>query len=246
MKEWFGNEDFWIDMYDYMFPASRIQKSEEEVEDILTLTDYNGSEILDLCCGPGRHGISLAQKGYNVTCVDKSPYLLNKAKARCKEENLTIRFIEEDMRKFSRPGKYDLVMNLFTSFGYFENPRDDEVVLRNIFESLKPGGKVVMELMGKEILARIYQETISTKLENGATLIQRHKIINDWGNIWNEWILLKENEYKKYSFSLRIYSAAELKNFYRAAGFNNIKVYGSLNGAVYDEKSERLVIAAVK
>ena len=246
MKEWFGNEDFWIDMYDFLFPVSVYKKAEEEVKDILALTAFNGNEILDLCCGPGRHAIKLAEEGYNVTAVDKSPYLLNIAKDRCKKDNVNVRFIEEDMRKFSRPGKFDLVINLFTSFGYFEHQEDDEAVLKNIFESLIPGGKVVMELMGKEILARIFQKTISTQLENSSVLIQRHKIMNDWSKNLNEWILLKENTYKKYSFSHRIYSAVELKSLYRAAGFNKIKVYGSLKGTVYDEEADRLVIVAEK
>lgn len=246
MTEWFGNEDFWIDMYDYMFSASRSQDAEEEVNNILALTDFNGKEILDLCCGPGRHALVFAQKGVNVTGVDRSPFLLNKAKTRCKKENVSIRFIEEDMRNFSEPGNFDLVINLFTSFGYFEQQRDDELVLTKIYENLKSGGKVVMELMGKEILSRIYRETISTNLDNDSILIQRHKIMNDWNSIFNEWILLKENKYKKYPFSLRIYSADELKGLYSAAGFNNIKVYGSLKGTAYDEKAERLVIVADK
>lgn len=246
MNEWFENEDFWKDMYDYLFPALRFQQAEEEVNNILALTGFRGSQILDLCCGPGRHALNLALKGFNVTCVDKSPYLLDKAKDGCKNENVNIRFVEEDMRKFSQTEKFDLVINLFTSFGYFEHKKDDEAVLKNIFESLKSGGKVVMELMGKEILSRIYQETISTNLENGSILIQHHKIMNEWSNILNEWILLKENKYKKYSFNLRIYSAIELKSLYRAAGFNNIKVYGSLESTPYDEKAERLVIVADK
>lgn len=246
MKEWFGNEDFWIDMYEYLFPSSGFSKAEEEADDILVLTGFSGSEILDLCCGPGRHALAFAKKGLNVTGVDRSPFLLNKAKVRCQKDNISIRFIEEDMRKFSQAENFDLVINLFTSFGYFENQEDDEIVLKNIFESLKPGGKVVMELMSKEILSRIYRETISTTLENGSILVQRHKIMNDWGNVLNEWILLKDNKYKIYFFNLRIYSAAELKRLYLAAGFNNIKVYGSLKGTVYDEKAERLVIVADK
>lgn len=246
MKEWFGNEDFWIDMYEYLFPFSGFSRAEKEADDILVLTGFSGSEILDLCCGPGRHALVLAQKGFKVTGVDRSPFLLNKAKARCEKEIKSIRFIEEDMRNFSQAENFDLAINLFTSFGYFEHQKDDEAVLRNIFESLKSGGKVVMELMGKEILSRIYRETISTTLENGSILVQRHKILNDWSNVLNEWILLKDNSYKIYSFNLRIYSAAELKSLYRAAGFSNIKVYGSLKGNEYDEKAERLVIVADK
>ena len=62
------------------------------------------------------------------------------------------------MRKFKRPDSFDLALNMFTSFGYFENPADDAQVLRNIHGSLQPGGSLVLETIGKEVLGRIFQE----------------------------------------------------------------------------------------
>jgi SAM-dependent methyltransferase len=78
-----------------------------------------------------------------------------------------IELVEGDMRDFRRPASYDLALSMFTSFGYFESRADDLRVLRNVRESLKPGGVFVVDVMGKEWLARHFQPTRSRSLADG-------------------------------------------------------------------------------
>lgn len=71
---------------------------------------------------------------------------------------MKVEFVQDDMREFRRPVAFDAVINMFTSFGYFEDQADDRKVVNNVYESLKPGGSFLLELMGKEVMSRIYQE----------------------------------------------------------------------------------------
>lgn len=246
MKDWFDVEEFWVDFYDFLFSPSQFEKAEGEITQLLNLVGDVGPDILDLCCGPARHSVLLAQKGYQVTGVDNSNYILRKAKENCRRRQVTVRFVKKDMREYVQPGSYDLILNLYTSFGFFKNQNDDRRVVRNMYNNLKIPGKVVVELMGKEILARVFQETASAVLDDGSIIVQRHKIINNWSEVENEWILLKGGKYKTYRFNLRLYSAVELQILFAACGFQNIKVFGGFNGVKYDNNAQRLVLLAEK
>ena len=246
MSEWFSNEAFWADVYDHLFRQDKFDESEEELKDLLNLIEFKGLYILDLCCGPGRHSVELAKMGFNVTGVDKSSFLLSKAKQFSKSAGVEINFVEEDMRSFSQPDSFDLVVNLFTSFGYFDDQKDDITVLQNIYDSLKMDGQLVIESMSKEILSKVFQDTTSALLDDGTLVVQKHKVFNDWEMVSNDWYILKDNTYKKYSFTHRLYSAVELKQIIESVGFKSIRFYGNLKGAEYDNRAQRLVLAANK
>jgi SAM-dependent methyltransferase len=246
MNEWFADEKFWTDFYDYMFPTESFEKAIDECDQIIKLIAPQGTDVLDLCCGPARHSVALAKKGYNLTSVDKTKYLLDKAKEYSEKENVSIDLIEQDMRSYCNPGSFNLILNLFHSFGYFAEPEDDLKVVQNMYESLKDSGRVILELMGKEILARIFEETSSTILYNGAKVVQRRKVINSWDEMENEWLLLKDNEYRSYKIKHRVYSAMELKDLFECCKFKHIRIYGNLDGADYDNNAERLILVAEK
>ena len=119
---WFENEEFWRDLYPYMFPVERLANAPDQVRQIVTLTGVQEGAVLDLCCGPGRHSVEFARQGFTVTGVDRSPYLLERARDHAAESEAGIDFVQEDMRAFRRPDSFELAVNIFTSFGYFENP----------------------------------------------------------------------------------------------------------------------------
>src|SRR3954453_16554332 len=122
---WFEEDDFWRDLYPYMFPVERLAAAPEQVSQILALAGVSGGDVLDLCCGPGRHSVEFARQGFRVTGVDRSPYLLDRAREHAATAGTSIEFVREDMREFCRPDAFDLAVNLFTSFGYFEH-QDEE------------------------------------------------------------------------------------------------------------------------
>jgi SAM-dependent methyltransferase len=246
MGEWFENESFWKTMYEYLFPESRLRSAPEEVKKIISLTDFKGSSVLDLCCGPGRHSIAMANEGFKVTGVDLSPFLLKKAKDASKAENINVEWIREDMRKFERKNALDLVLNLFTSFGYYEDDKDNEAVLSLIYQNLKEKGILVIDTMSKEILARIYQPTSSTELENGSIIVLRAKISDDWHRCHNQWLVIKDGKADSYSWSHTLYSGKELETLLYKTGFKKVKLYGNLDGDAYNYNASRLIAIAYK
>jgi SAM-dependent methyltransferase len=244
--QWYEDEDFWREMYNSMFPAEKFSVAEEQVSQIISLTAFEGGPILDLCCGPGRHAIYFARRGYRVTGVDGTKFLLDRAKERAAEYGQQIEWIKQDMREFARPNAFGLVVNLWTSFGYFEEDADDLKVLSNIFDSLQPGGVLVMDLFGKEIIARGLSLTTSTEHQDGSLLIERRKICDGWKRVANEWILIKEGHARSFHFEHTIYSGRELSDRLVSAGFADIKLFGNFAGRPYDAEANRLVIKATK
>jgi SAM-dependent methyltransferase len=241
MGEWFIDESFWSDMYPFMFPEERFHLAEEQIEKALSLVDYRGGSVLDLCCGPGRHSIALAKRGIRVTAVDRSEFLLSKAKAEAAKLNLAIEFVLDDMRQFARSHSFSMILNMFTSFGYFDDKDDDLTVLQNAYQSLNDGGALLIDVLGKELLARKYQSTSSTQGPDGWLLIERHEICEDWGRCRNEWILVKDGTARSFNFQINLYSGQEMKDLMRKAGFGEVAVFGDLDGNEYGINANRLI-----
>ncbi len=244
MAEWFENENLWRDLYPYLFPPERFEAAREEVTSVLELSGFAGKKVLDLCCGPGRHSVELARRGYHVTGVDRSPYLLERAQNRAAENGLEAEWVLDDMRSFRRPEGFGLAVNLFTSFGYTASESDDMRVLENVRDSLVPGGSLVMELMGKEVLASIFSRVGAAEPEDGSRLFMVRDVDEDWSVISNLWVLVRDGRAAEYSFSHRVYSARELRGMLTEAGFDDVRLYGGLDGSGYDLRASRLVAVA--
>jgi SAM-dependent methyltransferase len=239
--EWFDDDSFWRELYPFLFSEQRIAQADEQVARTLALTKPPGKSVLDLCCGPGRCSVPLAKRGFSVTGVDRTKYLLEKARARAKAAHVKIEWVQKDMRDFVRPDSFALVISMFTSFGYFADNREDVLVLENMLTSLQPGGACLIEVLGKEHLARILQSTTSTVLSDGSLLVERHEIYDDWTRVRNEWLLIRKGKVKSFKFQHAIYSGLELRDRMQRAGFVDVKLHGNLDGDEYGPDAERLV-----
>ena len=246
MTQWFEDESLWVETYPYMFSPTRFAAAEEEVDPLLRLIGIRPQTILDLCCGPGRFAVPLARRGFCVTGVDRTTFFLDKAKERAAAEDVEVTWVQEDMRTYVQPSAFDLAISMFTSFGYFDDKAEDLTVLRNIFDSLRPGGMLVMDVMGKERLAQIFQPTSSSKLPDGAVMIQRREIFDDWTRFRNEWTLIRGDTVRIYTFHHTIYSGQELKDRLTAVGFGDIRLFGSIDGDPYGREADRLIAVARK
>jgi SAM-dependent methyltransferase len=246
LKTWYEDDHFWQVVSPIMFGEQRLAQAALQVDQFTKLLDLNASAtVLDLCCGLGRHSLELARRGFNVTDVDRTGVYLRRAHKQAVEEGLEIEFVQEDMRQFCRPQAFDLALNLFTSFGYFENPAEDRRVIVNVHKSLKKGGTLVMEMMGKEVIARIFRER-DWHDEDGTIWLEERSISKDWSWIDNRWILLRGAKRDEFRVSHRLYSAAELTALLRDCGFQDVHTYGNLAGAPYDHQAERLVVVGHK
>jgi SAM-dependent methyltransferase len=150
------------------------------------------------------------------------------------------------MRNFIRPASFDLACSLFTSFGYFEDEQDDLRVLKNIHQSLKENGVLIMEMLGKERLAHVWKDTMCTELTDGSLIFQRPLIRDDWTRIRSEWTLVKEGRARSFTFEHTVYSGRELKDRLSNFGFKHVQLFGDQQGSPYGLDALRLIAVARK
>ena len=155
-------------------------------------------------------------------------------------------WLRDDMRHFVRPGAYDLVLNLGTSFGYFDDPQDDRRVLQHIFRSLKPHGVYLIDMLGKEAVAKTFQPTTSSQEPDGTLWIRRNEIVAGWSRVCTEWILIQGDKATTFHFQLTLYSGYELKELLKQAGFGTVRLFGDLQGNAYGPEASRLIAVAWK
>jgi SAM-dependent methyltransferase len=243
-SRWHDDDRFWKTYRPWMFDEKRWASAPSEVDSILKLLSLpRGAAILDLCCGPGRHSLELARRGLSVVGVDRTGAYLTEARKRARAEKLKLEFVRQDMRRFCRPRAFDAAINMYTSFGYFRNPEDDRRVLRNVHRSLKRGGRLLIDLMGKEVVARQFRVR-DWHEERGVLFLEERKLNHDWSWIENRWVLLKGTTRQEFIVSHRLYSAKELSDLLKDCGFKTIHIFGDLAGAEYGSNAARLVVLA--
>ena len=246
-EHWYDNDETWENLAGVLFTRRRWEKAETEIGLLLALLGMTGDEtILDIPCGTGRHALELARRGFDVTAVDRTASYLDEARRRARDQNLQVQWVQDDMRKFSRPEAFDVVLNMYTSFGYFQDIADDRAAARGFFEALRPGGRLMMELYGKENLAAGFHARDWVELDDGRVLLEERTIIDDWRAVRNRWIVYHDGGRFELEFSLRLYGASELVDLLRGVGFSGIRVFGNLEGDPYDEHALRLVVVAAK
>lgn len=143
------DQEWWASHFDahYLLEYEPIFSLEQDRREVARLIEVLGlpvgARVLDVPCGQGRHAHLLAESGYDVTGLDYSPYLL--AVARRRGTGRTLRYVRGDMRRLPArfTGRFDAVVNLFTSFGFFLDPADDARVIAGFARALRPGGILV-------------------------------------------------------------------------------------------------------
>jgi len=251
-KEWFNDEEFWEQFTPVIFSESRLAEAPAAADGVTRLSrlnlykNYNrrkGPYILDLCCGIGRLTLELAHRGFTATGVDMCEYYLQAARQTAAREALDIEFIRKDVRNFKRKDAFDVAINLYNSFGYFENPRDDLVFLKNAHYSLKEGGSLIIDVLGKEIAVRDYADAEWFE-RDGYTVLTESFPIDSWTSVQNRWILLKGRKRWEKIFTQRLYAASELRTLLFQAGFASVEFYGDWDESPYNEKARTLIAVA--
>lgn len=243
--EWYDDERLWVDFSSVMFPPERASEATELVRHSPLLAFPPGSRVLDLCCGPGVFVVPLAQAGHRVTGVDLSAKMLRGAEKACAEAGVEAELVEQDMAEHLRPAHYDAVLNMYTSFGYFAEAERNVQVLRNVRDSLVPGGRVLIDLMGKETLARWVGRPKAVDVPGG-TVFMRDTIGEDWTRLRTDWTLVSGGTARHASITSTLYSAAELRALLEVAGFVDIRCFGDFDASPYDNHARRLIAQAVK
>jgi ubiquinone/menaquinone biosynthesis C-methylase UbiE len=243
---WYDNNEMWAVFYDCMFDAYSFDLAITQCEEILDLVEHPVKSVLDLACGPGRHVIGFSKLELDVTGVDLSGYLLNQAANLIDQQGLSANLVHSDLLTYKPKSKFDLITNLFTSFGYYENPDDNQKVLDNAYQWLNKEGTLVIDTFGKEQVAHAIEPVHCTEYENGDVRFERPLLIDNMNVYANEWTLVKGNRAYRWEYEHFVYTPNELSSMLKQAGFNKIDIYGSLQKADYDLEAERLVAVARK
>lgn len=248
-KEWFQNEDFWLEYGPIMFDEQHWAEAKGIAKALCSLADLDkGSSVLDVCCGPGRISVELALLGMDVTGVDITQPFLDAAVETALDEGVQVKVINQDMRSFKSPGGilYDAAVNLYNSFGYCDSLDDDRAILQSVFNSLKDGGTFIIECISRETAALHF--TAGEWFERaGKKVLTDFGIVGVWEGLRSRWILIDGKGRRiEHEFVQRLYSALELKDILLKIGFSDIQIYGGYDLRPYDQNAETMVIAAHK
>lgn len=148
-REWFG-EWFNSPYYHILYKHRDFEEARIFIDNLNDLFGFSADQkALDLACGKGRHAIYLNKKGLNVVGVDLSPENIREAK---KFENEKLQFFVHDMREVFDIQAFDYVLNLFTSFGYFNTEAENEKAINATALSLKKGGFFIIDFLNPTLV----------------------------------------------------------------------------------------------
>jgi len=199
------------------------------------------AKLLDLACGKGRHSIYFSKNNFITTGIDLSAQSIRYAE---QFENEFLSFFIHDMRKPFRINYFDVVMNLFTSFGYFENEKDNFRTLQAAAMSLKPGGLLIIDFMNAEKAVKEIQAYEEKKVCDIVFHIQK-KIVNQF--LVKEINFTDNDEEFYFTESVKTLNLKNFENYFTACGLVLKEHFGSYDLCPFDQdKSERLILIAQK
>jgi len=189
-------------------------------------------KILDLCCGQGRHSLELARRGFqNVEGLDRSNYLIQKAKSKAKKHGLNIRFREGDARKLPYPADaFDAVMLLGNSFGYFETIQDDIRVLKEIFRVLKPQGRLLIDVADGEYLKENFQSRSWEWIDKKYFVCRERSLSLDKQRLISREVIthVEKGVIADQFYAERLYTQESMNELLKKVGLSNIMFNGEI------------------
>lgn len=221
------------------------EATEKQVEFLIKYMQLKKSQkILDLACGHGRHANRLAQRGYDVTGIDKSEEFLQEARKRAENFEVEPKFIQADMRKLDYQEEFDRVILMFTAFGYFDDKMNLQV-LKNINSALKPGGVFCFDIMNRDYILKNFLPYIVVE-KNEDLMIDRNRFDSETGYLHNRRIVIRDGKRKDKPFLLKLYNPTEIKMWLEKASFIIKNMYSTWEGDDLKAASRRMIVIAQK
>ena len=221
------------------------QFTDRQVEFLVRELDMDRPlDILDLACGFGRHANRLAASGHRVTGVDSSPGFLDLARQDAVAQGLQVDYCLGDMRSIDYHGQFDAALLLFTSFGYFDDDENQQV-LQNVANALKPGGRLVIDLVDRDTFLKSFSPYFVIE-KDGDIQIDRMSIDRQLGRLVNRRIVICDGVRRDKPYSVRLYNVNEMEAMLQMAGLQLAKCYGDWEGSDVTINTRRLVLFASK
>jgi ubiquinone/menaquinone biosynthesis C-methylase UbiE len=223
--------------------AEQTEKEVNFVKD--TLNCPKNAKILDLCCGYGRHTYLLAKSGnYHMTGLDLSDHYLDIAKTKFSHPHVT--YVKGDMRNIPYENNFDAVINLFTSFGFFDRDEENETVIKQVHKALKPGGLFLLDYENKFYF--VYNDVFRKERYWQKVSDDKYLLFENEFDVENEKEIFKVHILEKgilketSGYNIRLYSFPEIKEMLIGSGFEILQTWGDYPGNPYSVHSKRLII----
>ena len=237
IEDWFGS-----DYYSLLYQHRDEEEAGRFLNNLITLLKIpSESQILDCGCGRGRHAVYLSKRDFNVTGLDISEKSILSAK---KNEHKNLSFHIHDLRNPFKTDHYDIALNLFTSFGYFENESDNDKVIKTISSSLKKDGWFVLDFMNAE--KEIKELVSDQKCKSGSFFYNIHRSLQNKCIVKEITVTDKD---KKHLFRERVqaYQQSDFENFFLRNQLEVVHLLGDYNLSPFDKtRSERLILIGRK
>ncbi|MSQ12099.1 MAG: class I SAM-dependent methyltransferase [Dehalococcoidia bacterium] len=237
--------DIYTDAPNRSFTPERAIQESAFVEKALGLRP--GADVLDLCCGQGRHSVLLAKRGFRVTGLDLSQELLDLARRAAAAERVSLELVRADMREIPFSGRFDNVINMFTAFGYLESEDEDKKVLAAVHKTLKPGGRLLMDMINREWVVANYAEHDWHRGDDGTLYVERRDLdLATSRNRVTFTIVPPQGPQRQSGHDIRLYTLTEMTRLLREAGLRLTATYGGFDGAPYSVFTRRMILVAEK
>lgn len=234
--DWFSSDEY-SDVY-----AHRDENDALNLVKLITENTHipQNSWLLDAACGSGRYLNEFSELGFNSVGFDLSMPLLRKAKEIGSKTGNNFSLINADMRNVFIKKKFDLILNVFTSFGYFSRDEDNFKFIKNSSLMIKSSGFFIFDYLNKNYIINnlipYSQKTINNKI------IEEFREINN-GRVIKKMTIGTELGIKEYFESVKLYSPEEIIEGFKSAGYRPEKKFGNYSGEKFDEKlSERFIV----
>ncbi len=238
-KDWFASEEY-LNVYSHRNNT----EAEELIEFILGEVNIKeGASVLDAACGAGRHSKILLDKGFKVTGFDLSRTLLNIANNSFNSDAVNSSFVCADLRNTCFKNKFVMVVNLFTSFGYFEDDAENAKFIKDAYNLIFENGFYVFDYLNpafvRNNLIPFSKKQIGKKL-----IIERRSIKNN--RVEKEITINNSTEIKKFKESVKLYSFEQVQSIFTEAGFNLYKAFGDYTGSQFNKNNSSRMLLIFK
>jgi len=233
---------------------ARLDDATEGTDDLLALLADHGIEpasALDVACGIGRHAVELGERGVSVRGIDISESYLDRARERVTDRGLggTVTVERADMRDLAeRTDEYDLVYNLWTSFGYYDEATNREI-LAGMADRVADGGALVLELINREGVLADFRSSVVPESDEDSLVVESAEYDPETARMeTTRRVFAATDEGYEYEgemvYDVRLYAPAELAALCRRVGFGDVSLYAGLDGEPLERESTRLVVVA--
>jgi len=236
---WFGS-----DAYEIVYR----HRDDEEAATVIDLVEECAApdpdaQILDVGCGRGRHTLELARRGYDATGIDLSEESVEEARRQAATEGLDASFAVQDMREPYCDGCMHGVVNLFTTFGYFDDDAESQRAIQAMASALRPGGWIVQDFLNPPHVAQTLVER-DQQQRDGVQIVQKRWI--EGGRVHKEIRLDDGTRSETFRESVRLFSRNDFAEMYADADLEIEQAFGDYHGALHDAESPRTILFARK